>query len=88
MVPALYSALTVNSLAHSYVRRAPWLELKNNVLAVAPRPEIRIRTGPPKTTLEVEQHQQSAQPIKTMPGDPEAKQRRRYEDFIGDAKAN
>ncbi len=32
MVPALYSALTVNSLAHSYVRRAPCLEPKNSVL--------------------------------------------------------
>jgi hypothetical protein len=40
MVPALYSALTVNSLAHSYVRRAPCLEPKNSFL-------LQLQAGDP-----------------------------------------
>jgi hypothetical protein len=36
MDPALYSALTVNSLARGYVRRAPCLEPKNSVPVGAP----------------------------------------------------
>ena len=59
MDPALYSALTVNSLARGYVRRAPCLEPKNTSLLVLQARDPN-QNGPLKTTLQIERHQQSA----------------------------